>query len=170
MLAALLFSGCAEQQATSDPINKTQSCPTAGTLVQPSMNDWRVDYNDYLNARITFSPGDKCSLEELAAVANQQFIYEIVVNDQTYQNYMVAAVTLDEGKTIKDLEDYSKTMIGVVPPPSFSKLQLMEIVPPMSRTLHAVPMPVSPIYLVCIVQGPSEQQGIQVLGPVTIVQ
>ncbi len=152
-------------------------CASPKTLGLAEMNAWRIDYNDSLaNARITFSPGDKCSLDILqpkeAGMGSgyPDYAYEIVVNDQTYQNYMVGIVTLDEGKTLKDLEAFDKTAIGTVRPPSFSNLQTLDIVPPMSRTFHAMKMPDSPIYFGCFVQGPDDQRVIDEFGPVEVKQ
>jgi hypothetical protein len=134
------------------------------------MDAWRIDYADSANVRITFSPGDKCSMDIMQPVTNAEFGYEIVVDDQTYQNYVVVALTLDEGKTIADLEKYDEMAIGVVPPPSFSDIRTLEVVPPMSRTWHGMDMPVSPIYFVCIIEGPDAQRAIDEFGPVDIAQ
>lgn len=152
-------------------------CASPKTLALAEMNAWRIDYNDSLaNARITFSPGNKCSLDILQPSAGRlsnafpSYAYEIVVNDQTYQNYYVGVVTLDEGKSLTDLEEFDKTAIGSVRPPSFSDLQAVEIVPPMSRTFHGVKMPDSPIYFVCVIQGPDDQRVIEEFGPVEVKQ
>ena len=152
-------------------------CASPKTQVPAEMNGWRIAYNDdHANARITFSPGDKCSLDILQPKVSSlpatypSYAYEIVVNDQTYQNYWIAVGTLDEGKTLTDLEEFDKTAIGKVSPPPFSDLQSMEIVPPMSRTLHSVLMPDSPIYFVCGIQGPDSQRVIEEFGPVEVKQ
>lgn len=174
ILILVLISACAAPQAKANPSVPTQSCPTAepqscpttAALAQPAMNDWRVGYNDLVNLRVTYSPGDKCSVEVVKPVASvTHFWYEIVVNDQAYQNYLVGAVTLSKDKTLKDLEDFDKQNKGTVTPPSWVDIQLMEIVPPMSRTLHGIPMPEGPLYILCFVQGPVEQQVIDEFGP-----
>lgn len=152
-------------------------CGSAKTLELADMNAWRVTYNDqHANARITFSPEDKCSLDILHPIGGgpsttyPTYVYEVVVNDQTYQNYAVATVLLDEGKTLQDMENFDKTAVGKVSPPSFSALQTMDIVPPMSRTWHAMLMPDTPIYFVCIIQGPDDQRAIEEFGPVDVKQ
>lgn len=165
VLVMLCVSGCAAPQAKANPPAETQPCPTAGVLVQQTMNDWRVGYNTDANLRITFNPGDKCSVEVVKPIKSVSALwYEIVVNDQTYQNYMVGAVTLIGDKTLKDLEDFNKQNKGPTPP-SWVDIQLLEIVPPMSRTLHAIPMPDGPLYILCFIQGPAEQQVIDEFGP-----
>ncbi len=175
ILVLVLISACAAPRAKANPLVTAQSCPTAepqscpttAALAQPAMNDWRVGFNSEVNLRITYSPGDKCSVEMVKPVHSvTHFWYEIVVNDQTYQNYMVGAVTLiSKDKTLKDLKDYNEQHKGDPTPPSWVDIQLLEIVPPMSRTLHSIPMPEGPLYVLCFVQGPVDQQAIDVFGP-----
>jgi hypothetical protein len=120
---------------------------------------------------ITFDPGDKCSMEFIKPIDGNGLSYEIVVNDQTYQNYIVAIVDLEEGKTLQDLQDYhqqgGEANTSVAP---FSNLELMEIVEPMSRTFHGVRLEKSPVYFVCLVQGPGEQKVLDEFGGVTFTK
>lgn len=176
-LILVLVSACTAPQAKANlpttqscPTAEPQSCPTPALLAQPPMDDWRVDYNDEVNIRVTFDSGDKCNVEMVKPARDLTYLrYEIVVNDQTYENYLVAGLTLFEGKTLKDLEDYDEMAKGPVNAPPFSDIQLLDIVAPMSRTLIAIRIPKSPIYFVCIVEGPVEQQIIDEFGPFDIV-
>ncbi len=168
--AALEAAPCPTSAPQACPTCPPQSCPPAAVQAIPTMTSWQKNYYEEANLRITFDPGKKCSMDILTPVTDSTLFYEVVVNDQTFQNYIVVALTLEEGKTLKDIETYDKTAIGVVPPPPGSQIRLLEIVPPMSRTLHSMPMPYNPIYLVCLIEGPDQQQPIEQFGPVEVGQ
>ncbi len=173
ILATLVITGCGTPQAAACPTSAAQSCPTAAAQVQPTMDAWRNLYNDmHTNVRITFDAGKKCSMDILTPSQPQagEFIYEIIVNDNTYSNYMVGAGALAEGHTKADLEAYNESNTGKVAPPSFFDLESLDIVPPMSRTWHGAPITASQIYFICFIEGPDPQTGIQVLGPVDVAQ
>jgi hypothetical protein len=182
LFAMLLIAGCAAPQASSDsqacptaaqpscPTAVVQSLPTAAPQVLPAMTSFQKYYSDFVNIRITFDPGKKCSMDILKPVTQGDLALEIVVNDQTYQNYIVTAMTLAEGMTIEDIEKYNQTAVGYVSPPPGSDTQTVDVVPPLSRTYHFLTMPVSPLYFVCLIQGPDKQQPIEQLGPVVIRQ
>jgi hypothetical protein len=170
----LLATGCTASQAATE----TQACPTAAPLacpttaaqVEPNLDSWVSHYKSFTNIRITFDPGNKCSMDVLKPATGGLIVYEIVVNDQTYEHYVVSAITLDEGYTLEDAAEYDRTHIGVVPPPPFSEIQTIEVVAPRTWTSHFVMMPKSPLYFACIIQGPAEQQVIDQFGPVEIAQ
>jgi hypothetical protein len=165
------LAACSTSAPAACPTSAPAACPTASVQLQPTMDPWRISYNtQHANIRITFDPGKKCSMDILKPASEGQLVYEIVVNDDEYRNYMVGTMTMDEGKTIQDLENYSQEHKGKVLPPSFTKLQSLEIISPMSRTWHAVNMPVSPIYIECFIEGPEPQTGFQVFGPVVVIQ
>lgn len=150
MLVALYLAGCASAKGL------------------PEMNAWRAGYNtDYLNARITFESSDKCVLEQLKPTATNELYYEVVVNDQKYENYSVVVETLAEGKTLKDLQDFRGNPENPIPP-FFVNLEAGAIVNPMSRTFAFAHLPTGPIYFTCIIQGPDKQRSIENLGPLVI--
>lgn len=150
-LMALIVAGCASVKGV------------------PEMNTWRSGYNkSYANARITFESGDKCILEQLKPATNNALAYEIVVNDQKYENYMVMAQTLSAGKTLKDLNDYVNKNPENIIPPYFINLEAGQIVGQMSRTFAYAHLPTGSIYFTCIIQGPDKQRVIENLGPVEI--
>lgn len=98
---------------------------------------------------ITIDPGGKCSIEAIDSYDGAGLAYEIVVNDQTYQNYMVLALSLEKGKTYKDLQDYNDKFGGKLGnPPSWSKFEAVNIVSPMSRTVNAPSIDTVPLYFV----------------------
>jgi len=151
LLGLIFLSGCASAKGA------------------PEMNAWRSGYNtSFTDARITFEPGDKCSLEQLQPTANNELFLEVVVNDQKYENYSVVAQSLVEGKTVKDLQDYTQKNPEITIPPYFVNLEAAQIVSPMSRTLAYMHLPTGSIYFTCIIQGPDKQKSIENLGPVEI--
>jgi hypothetical protein len=166
---AITLSGCASGATpvtSPDPLacptTSPQECP-AVELQAPVVNEWRWGYTkDLSNVIITFDPGDKCSMELIEPTDGNALAYEIIVNDQTYQNYIVAILSLEEGKGIEDIEAYhAEGGVSNQNPPPFSNLEGMEIVYPMSRTFHAVRAITSPLYFICLVQGPGDQRVIE---------
>ncbi len=151
------------------PTSAPQECPSPAVEAQV-INEWRWGYTkDYANVVITFDPGDKCSLEFIKPTDGNELAFEIVVNDQTYQNYMVVLLSLDQGKGFKDLEAYNaQGGQNNGNPPPFSKVNGLEIVPPMSRTFHGVLAQTSPLYFVCLVQGPGSQRVIEEFDGIAI--
>jgi hypothetical protein len=186
VLASLILAGCASSTPvpavaacpTSEPLSCPTnallacptsvplSCPTAAAQVAAIPNDWRIWYDDGANVVVTFDPGDKCSLDIKNPVEGPGFSYQIVVNDNAYQNYVVIALQLEDGKTLKDLEEYNKDNPGN--PPEWSTMPVLEIVGPNSSTWHGITLTGTPVYFVCIVQGPSDQQVIDEFGPVQL--
>jgi hypothetical protein len=173
IIAAIILSGCATttpEVTTAATAEAPQECPTSvpqecpAEAVEPqAMNQWRWGYTkDLANVIITFDPGDKCSLELIKPTEDNGLAFDLVVNDQTYENYAVAIVSLEEGKGINDLEAYHKEGgASYQNPPPWSNLEEIEIVQPMSRTFHAVHVLTSPLYFVCLVQGPENQRVIE---------
>lgn len=172
LISILVLAGCAAPAvaptAAPCPTNAPQACPTAALAV-PTPDAWRKTYTtDYVNVRITFDPGKKCSLDILQPPRASEFAYEVVVNDAAFTNYMVGAVTLAEGKTLKDLEKYGQSTKGIVPPPSYASIKLLDVVPPMSSTWHAAVVPIGDLYFICFIEGPDPQQAFEEFGPVKI--
>jgi hypothetical protein len=94
--------------------------------------------------------------------------YDIVINDPTYQNYVVYTLTVDPGKTLADLEAIPPT--STYTPPYFVNLIQGDIGNPMSRTFHAgaVDITEGPLYFTCTVQGPDNLRIIGHLGPLEV--
>lgn len=177
LLVTLVLAGCATPAtapaalptAAPCPTSAPQSCPTAAALAVPTPDAWRKTYTtEYVNVRITFDPGKKCSLDILKPTHSPEFAYEVIVNDAAFTNYMVGAVTLAEGKTLKDLEKYDQSAKGIVPPPSYATIKLLDVVPPMSSTWHGATLPVGDVYFICFIEGPDPQQPFEEFGPVKI--
>lgn len=185
LILVVFLTACAAPTATpspttaplSCPTTVPQSCPTAAAQAPPTQNAWRLGYTGGIptNVIITFDPGDKCSMKVITPISVSYFSplwnvlsYDIVVNDQTYQNYVVWILTVDPGKTLADLEAVPPTSTGN--PPSWVKLIIGDIVYPMTRTFHygSVDITEGPLYFTCMVQGPGGLRTIGQLGSLEV--
>jgi hypothetical protein len=179
LAVVLLLSACTSPKTTPNPTSdllscptaEPQSCPTAAVQAIPEMNAWRLGWTrDAANVIITFEPGDKCSMDIIHPITGSDWNtlnYEIVVNDQTYQNYLVDTFTVDPGMTLADIEAGS-TSISNMPP--FVHLKEVTFINPMSRTLQAAAIAITegPFYFVCVVQDPGDLRIIETLGPLEV--
>ena len=179
LVLVVLLTACATPTATPCPTNAPQSCPTTAMVqAPPTPNAWRPGYTGGIptNVIITFDPGDKCSMKVITPISASYFSplwnqlsYDIVVNDQTYQNYVVWAYSVDPGTTQAQL-DATPTSDMTMNPPSWINLIQGAIVYPMSRTFHtgAVDITEGPLYFTCMVQGPDALKFIGFLGPLEV--
>ena len=129
-----------------------------------------MGYSNEAEVVVTFDPGGKCSMDVKNPITESSWGYEIVVNDDTYQNYAVTALTLDQGKTLKDLQDWNKANATTGNPPPFVSLKTIDVVSPLTSTVHMIELTGDPIYFVCVVQGPVDQTVIDEFGPVKLTQ
>ena len=162
---------CPTNASQSCPTNAPQSSPTAAMQAVPEMNAWRWGFTGgSANVIITFEPGDKCSMDIIQPITGSDWNtlnYEIVVNDQTYQNYLVDSFTVDPGITLEEME---ASPGPPAPPPPWMHLKEVTFVNPMSRTLQAAAITITegPFYFVCNVQGPDDLKIIKILGPLEV--
>ncbi len=172
LLVVLVVSGCAAPTtvsiptptALSCPTAAPQACPTAVAQVMPTMFPINWTIRSYTNVLITFGKGDKCSMEVLHPPTGAELSYEIVVNDTTYQNYMVVYMTLDPGKTLADLQAWK-----VADSPPLATGFGLDFASPASITGHAIwTLPAGQLYFMCLVQGPGAQKLIGSVGPVDL--
>jgi hypothetical protein len=182
VLVSIVVAGCASATPVSTPVllpttaplacptSAPLSCPTALAQVPATPNEWRMGYSDDAKVVVTFDPGGKCSMDVKNPVTESNWSYEIVVNDDTYQNYAVVVMSLDQGKTIKDLEDWNKNNVTEGNPPPFSSFKFIDVFSPLTSTVHWIELTGDPVYFVCIVQGPVDQTVIDEFGPVQLSQ
>ena len=164
VLLMLVVAGCSTPKADSCPTTAPQFCPTTAAQVVPQMNDWRWSVSSEGNVVITFDKGDKCSIRAISPLTYTQMNYEIVVNDTTYQNYMVVFMTLDPGKTLADLEAWT-----IADRPPFAQFVGLDVVNPASRTAHSLPtIDEGELYFTCFAQGPDALKIIGNVGPVKV--
>jgi hypothetical protein len=123
--------------------------------------------NRVVGNEIVFEPGDKCSLnitDISGGPAEGDFAYKIIVQDDTYENYMIVISTLHEGYTIEDLKAHQSPQVQ----PPYTDLWHFVVVGPDSVTLLAdlIAPPVGELYITCMIQGPDEWKILDTLGPI----
>ncbi len=169
---------CPTNVPQSCPTSVSQSCPTTAARAVPEMNAWRFGYTGGipLNVIITFEPGDKCSMEVITPVrasyfnqAWNQLSYDIVVNDQSYQNYVVFVYSVDPGTTQAQMDQPGPDP-ALGEPPSWMNIIAGDIIYPMTRTFHtsAIDNTEAPIYFTCLAEGPDRLKVIGSLGPLEV--
>jgi hypothetical protein len=168
LVLAILLTACATPTATSCPTTVPQSCPTVAAQAMPEMNAFRSNLSGMANVIFTFDPGDKCSMQIISKTYTAEFIYEIVVNDQSHLNYMVVGMTLNPGHTIAEVEEYNRVNPNTKEPPPMMTMQLYNAVNPMSSTWNIVTYTGDPIYFSCLTEGPDEHQVIASFDPLVM--
>ncbi len=111
---------------------------------------------------VTFD-GDKCVYAGPDSVQKGRVIVALDVEDQTdHEQYGLAIVTLDEGKSFEDLDAWSSTG-----QPTWTQLHgLFEEVPQGSRVEKRVFVDEGPLFVVCFTAEPLTKRG--VLGPIPV--
>jgi hypothetical protein len=169
---------CPTTEAQSCPTSAPLSCPTTAAQAVPEMSAWRLGFtgNIPINVIITFEPGDKCSMEVINPVGFSYFnplwnqlSYDIVVNDQTYQNYVVWVYSADPGTTQAEM-DAPTPDPSLGEPPSWMNIIAGDVIYPMTRTFHtsAIDITEGPLYFSCLAQGPDKIKIIGDLGPLNV--
>ena len=136
-------------------------------------NPWRHKYTKEhgiwsTDAEIVFEPGDKCTMTIFEETV-MGFAYTILVKDDTYDNYMVAIGTLDEGYTIADLNAYPNDRAYAQP--DFLRLISFHVVDPGSTTFLGDSVQIEEggdYYITCQVQGEDGWKIIGHQGPIHI--
>ncbi len=144
-------------------------CTTAEALGVE--NEWRLAHSGKgkqweTNAEIVFEPGDKCSLTIYKDASRGSFAYKVLVKDDTYDNYMIAIDTLDEGYTIEDLKAHTSPSVA----PSFAHLKRYDVFDPGSTTFlgGSINIDEGELYFTCMVQGGDEHKIIDVIGSLKV--
>jgi hypothetical protein len=134
-------------------------------------NEWRLLHSKKgaqwaTNAELVFEPGDKCSMTIYKDASSDSFAYKVAVKDDTYDNYMVALDTLDEGYTIEDLRAHTNPSYA----PSFANLVGFYAFDPGSTTFMGTGISIEEgdVYFTCMVQGEDAWKVIDVLGPLKV--
>ncbi len=151
ILVILVVSACAAPKATP-----------------PTPNAWRSNLSSMANVIFTFDPGDKCTMQIISQPHTAEFVYEIVVNDQSHLNYGLSGMTLNPGVTEADVAAWVQNNPNSDTPPPMMTMQLYDAVNSMSRTFHVVTYTGDPIYFVCITEGPDAHQAIASFDPLVM--
>jgi hypothetical protein len=186
LILVILLSACATTKSTSNPTaapvscptSAAQACPTAAAQAVPEMSAWRLGFTGGipLNVIITIEPGDKCSMEIIYPVAESYFnplwnqlSYDIVVNDQSYENYVIFVYSVDPGTTQAQM-DAPGPDPSLGEPPSWMNIITGDVIYPMTRTFHTSAIDISegPLYFSCFAQGPGKLKAIGDLGPMEV--
>jgi len=128
-------------------------------------NDFRIkEFGNWSNAEITFEPGDKCTLKVIRDASVDPVQIKILVKDDTYDNYLIAAFTLKEGYTIEDLPDSTSRS------PYGTNMVAHYVFDPGSATFIRVwGVDAGELYFTCQVQGPDAMKNIERgLGPLVV--
>ena len=159
---------CPTTAIQSCPTAAVQSCPTAMAPVSADHSDMWDTLSGLAQNTITFSPGNKCSLEGVKSVNAGVLTYEIVVTSLEHQNYYLAIYTINPGYTFADLQALPETKTD---PPSFIHLVSVDHVLPGSDSIHSLGnINEGPLYFSCMAYGPNYDKRFADLGPVEVVK
>ena len=150
---------CPTAEPQSCPTTVPQSCPTDAAQAMPEMDAYRTNTIDtQANVIFTFDPGDKCSMQIRSRPTTSDFVYQIVVNDDSHLNYMLSGTTLKSGYTLADVEKWNQNNPNLVALPPMTTLKIYQAVNPMSNTIQQVQYIGDPLYFVCLTEGPDAHQ------------
>jgi len=175
ILVLLVVAACAPQTSTliptaaiqSCPTAAMQSCPTASVQVATNHGSMWDALRGIKNNTITFSPGNKCSLEGAKSVNAGDLTYEIVVTSLEHQNYYLAIYTINPGNTFADVQALPDTNTD---PPSFIHLVSVDHVLPGSDSIHSLGnINEGPLYFSCMAYDPNYDKRFADLGPVEVI-
>jgi hypothetical protein len=126
------------------------------------------DLRGATNNKITFSPGNKCSLEGAKSVNAGDLTYEILVTSLEHQNYYLAIYTINPGYTFADIQALPDTKTD---PPSFIHLVSIDHVLQGSDSIHSLGnIDEGPLYFSCMAYDPNYDKRFADLGPVEVVK
>jgi hypothetical protein len=166
LVLVMLLTACAAPKATPCPTTVPQSCPTAVAQVSTDNNYVYKALRSYTNNTITFSPGNKCSLEGAKSINASGFTYEIVVTSQEHQAYLLAIYTIKPGNTFADIQAIPNTNTDL---PTFVDPLAFDHVLPGSAAVHTIMIDKGPLYFTRIAHGLTSDLRLADLGPLEVV-
>jgi len=140
-------------------------------------NPWRSHHTKpnglwRTNVELVFEPGDKSTMTIYDEACTHSLGLSILVKDDTYENYMIAVMTLDDGYTFEDLigfdfnplksmEVYPKDLLESRPP--YTRLISLFAVDPDSTSYigDSVNIDAGELYFTFIVQA---EEGEKIIG------
>ena len=178
LMLIILMAGCAPAKAesvcpTAAVCPTAQACPTAPSCPSASVKApevksvWFSQLDAASEIKINFDPGDKCTLSSLSSHTKGLLYYHLQVNDQAHASYAIVIQTVDEGKTLADLQAYPKNAKSA---PSWAHNIQEKYVEPGSNSYDAINISEGPIYISCLVEGENGPERIADFGPIEIIE
>ena len=151
-------------------LNGCSPAPTAAPTQAPVQAPTQAPTQELPQMTLTFS-GDTCAYSGPKSIPYGKFIINVVVEGQGKAWYGFVLTTLEEGKTLEDLQAWPST-----DPPAWLKAQLMGTGPVFGPGATKKEVDLSsnagfvgdPMYFVCFADGPVRKIG--ALGPVEVVK
>lgn len=169
LVLVIMLTACAAPKAEPCPTTAPQFCPTTAAQAMPEMDAYRTNTIDtQANVIFTFDPGDKCSMQIRSRPTTSDFVYQIVVNDNSHLNYMLSGTTLKSGYTIADVEKWIQNNPNLVAVPPMTTLKIYQAVNPMSNTIQQVQYIGDPLMFSCLTEGPDAHQAIASFDPLVM--
>lgn len=140
-LILLLVAACGSPAPTATPVPPTPT-PAAADMT------------------LTFS-GGQCTYGGPQSVPAGKLTVDLVVEDKDHDKFGLAMVTLNEGKTFEDLNQWP----SADPPPWLTIINVWEILPGSTKQV-SVQVTNGPLYFVCFYAPPDTKYG--TLGPVAV--
>ena len=178
-LVMLMVAGCGPTEADLSATIASQTCPTAEPVSCPtapacpasaaqipsSENTWAATLQSASAIEITFEPGEKCTVDAPNVLGKGMHYYNIKVKDQAHATYAVIFQTLEEGKTLADMQAYPKTATRE---PSWDTIIRENYVGPVSNSYYEEDFPTGQIYISCFISTQTGILRILDYGPVDI--
>jgi len=175
LIGMLLVTSCSAPQEVFNPTSAGSSCPTSAPVycptpaaqAMPEITFWRTSLAGMAHAILTFDKNDKASYQRTGVPlnGNGELFIDVVAKDNAYLNYVVWIVTLDPGKTIDDLKNWTNP----ITPATWINIIGAVVTTPMSRALYVDAETINadegPIYFVLQVEGPGARKFIDHFGP-----
>jgi len=111
VLAVLVVSGCAAPKTTPTPVTAQptpvaqKASPTQTVATQPTPVAQKASPTPYPLITITFSAGDKCSIDAPASIQSGIIHVDWIVESWEHDTYGLGVGNLDPSKTLEDLHD-----------------------------------------------------------------
>ncbi len=116
-----------------------------------------------LDLIISFNPDKQCMVKGVQSTYTGWLDYDLVVNDQANDAYYLAIYTLDEGKTLADVQAIPEANVDL---PAFVNLLAMNFVQAGNLSHNLVHIASGPLYVSCYVVSQGVPVRIADLGPI----
>lgn len=146
---------------------RAQTCRTGACLMTAAMVTTEEKFDYDVDIKITIDPGDRCSIEGVDSINSGVLQYDLVVNNQAHEVYYFVLSTMDEGKTLADLQALPASYIDL---PSYANIVLANYVHQGDFSHHMVTVTKGPLYISCFVIDRGVAKRIADLGPIAVIK